>query len=184
MPEKLQELAQRTIDELLKTLPPEKRLEGLSPEERVKGLSPEQLEELAQRLHAREREQQAEETRSADEIPPELDEWHWLLWGCTFLPGLQMLRLLLQFPRSRAALAEHLSKHLSAEQRAAGLSVEEMMDVVPREKILENLPWEVFLGAIPPERHRQRLSPELRVRLDRLVARFRPRDAGGATAQP
>jgi hypothetical protein len=52
MPEKLQELAQRTIDEMLKTLPPEKRLEGLSPEEIVKGLSPEALaavEALARR---------------------------------------------------------------------------------------------------------------------------------------
>jgi hypothetical protein len=64
MPPTLQELAQRTIDELLKDLPPEKRLEGLpaeellkrlspekrleglSPEQRLAGLSPEQLKEL------------------------------------------------------------------------------------------------------------------------------------------
>jgi hypothetical protein len=55
MSETLEEFVQRTMDEVLKAMPREKRLEGLSPEERleglsleqrVKGLSPEQLEQL------------------------------------------------------------------------------------------------------------------------------------------
>jgi hypothetical protein len=39
----LQEFLRQNIDELLRTLPPEKRMEGLSPEERVEGLSAEEL---------------------------------------------------------------------------------------------------------------------------------------------
>jgi hypothetical protein len=39
-----------SIDEILKTLPPEKRSEGMSPEERVTGLSAEELEALAKRM--------------------------------------------------------------------------------------------------------------------------------------
>jgi hypothetical protein len=42
MPDKLQEFVRQTIDELLRSLPPEKRMEGLPPEERLKGLSPEE----------------------------------------------------------------------------------------------------------------------------------------------
>jgi hypothetical protein len=70
MPETLDELARRTIDQLLESLPPEKRLEGLpaeelrkrlSPEERIEGLSPEKrleglpAEELRKRLSPEER---------------------------------------------------------------------------------------------------------------------------------
>jgi hypothetical protein len=40
MANKLDEYVRQTIDELLKELPAEKRLEGLSPEERLEGLSP------------------------------------------------------------------------------------------------------------------------------------------------
>jgi hypothetical protein len=43
MTAKLDEFVRQSIDELLKKLPPEKRLEGLSPEERLKGLSPDEL---------------------------------------------------------------------------------------------------------------------------------------------
>lgn len=43
MATKLEEFVRQSIDELLKKLPAEKRLEGLSPEERLGGLSPEQL---------------------------------------------------------------------------------------------------------------------------------------------
>jgi hypothetical protein len=46
MANKLDEFVRETIDELLKELPPKKRLEGLSPEQRLEGLSPEELEEL------------------------------------------------------------------------------------------------------------------------------------------
>jgi hypothetical protein len=46
----LQEFARETIDELLKELPVEKRLEGLTPEQRVQGLSAEELFELAKKL--------------------------------------------------------------------------------------------------------------------------------------
>jgi hypothetical protein len=42
MANKLDEFVRQTIDELLKELPPAKRLQGLSPEERLKGLSPEE----------------------------------------------------------------------------------------------------------------------------------------------
>jgi hypothetical protein len=42
MPTPLEEFAREAIDEILKELPAEKRLEGLSPEQRVQGLSPEQ----------------------------------------------------------------------------------------------------------------------------------------------
>lgn len=70
MSEKLKEFVRESIDQLLKSLPPEERLKGLppeefrkrlSPEERLKGLSadevvkalpPEVLEELARRLKA------------------------------------------------------------------------------------------------------------------------------------
>jgi hypothetical protein len=68
MSDKLKEFVRQTIDEMLESLPPEKRLEGLSPEERLKGmpaeerlkgmsaeevvraLPPETLRELAQQL--------------------------------------------------------------------------------------------------------------------------------------
>jgi len=55
----LKDFVSRTINELLRTLPPEKRLEGLSPEERLEGLSaedvlkaltPEMREALARQL--------------------------------------------------------------------------------------------------------------------------------------
>jgi hypothetical protein len=42
MSSQLEEFVRQSIDELLKSLPPEKRLEGLSPEERLEGLSAEQ----------------------------------------------------------------------------------------------------------------------------------------------
>jgi hypothetical protein len=42
MASQLQDFVQQSIDELLKKLPPEKRLEGVSPEQRLEGLSPEQ----------------------------------------------------------------------------------------------------------------------------------------------
>jgi hypothetical protein len=59
MPDKLKEFVRQSIDELLKSLPPEELRKRLSPEERLKGLSadevaralpPETLEELARRL--------------------------------------------------------------------------------------------------------------------------------------
>jgi len=43
MPDKLKEFVRESIDQLLASLPPEKRLEGLSAEQRLKGLSPEQV---------------------------------------------------------------------------------------------------------------------------------------------
>jgi hypothetical protein len=61
MSDKLKEFARQSIDQFLKSLPPEERLKGLPPEERLKGLSadevvkalpPEVLEELARRLKA------------------------------------------------------------------------------------------------------------------------------------
>ncbi len=42
MPDKLQQFVRESIDELLKSLPPEERLKGLPPEERLKGLPPEE----------------------------------------------------------------------------------------------------------------------------------------------
>jgi hypothetical protein len=45
MASKLDEFVRQSIDELLKKLPPEKRMEGLSAKERLKGLSPEELRE-------------------------------------------------------------------------------------------------------------------------------------------
>ena len=42
MSAKLEEFVRQSIDEMLKKLPPEKRLEGLSPDERLEGLSPDQ----------------------------------------------------------------------------------------------------------------------------------------------
>jgi hypothetical protein len=59
MPDKLEEFARETIDQLLKELPAKKRVEGLSAEERLEGLSvdellkglpPETLEELRRRM--------------------------------------------------------------------------------------------------------------------------------------
>lgn len=41
MATQLEEFARKTIDELLKELPPDKRLEGLTPEDRLEGLTPE-----------------------------------------------------------------------------------------------------------------------------------------------
>jgi hypothetical protein len=52
MPNKLEEFAQQTIEELLRKLPAEERLKGLSPEQRLEGLSP---EELRKRLSPEER---------------------------------------------------------------------------------------------------------------------------------
>ena len=43
MPDKLQQFVRESIDELLKSLPPEERLKGLPPEERLKGLSAEDI---------------------------------------------------------------------------------------------------------------------------------------------
>jgi hypothetical protein len=42
MPEKLKEFVRETIDELLRTLPPEELSNRLSPEERLKGLPAEE----------------------------------------------------------------------------------------------------------------------------------------------
>jgi hypothetical protein len=61
MPEQLQEFVQQTIDQLLESLPPEKRLQGLSAEELRKRLSTEErlegltAEELRKRLSPEER---------------------------------------------------------------------------------------------------------------------------------
>jgi hypothetical protein len=56
MANQLEEFVRQSIDELLKKLPPEKRLEGLSPEQRLEGLSPEELraalEAVQRRLQA------------------------------------------------------------------------------------------------------------------------------------
>jgi hypothetical protein len=61
MSEKLKEFVRQSINELLKSLPPEERLKGLPPEERLKGLSadevvkalpPEILQALTRRLKA------------------------------------------------------------------------------------------------------------------------------------
>lgn len=49
-PDKLKEFVRETIDEMLRSLSPEKRLEGLSVEQIVQALSPEALEALRQRL--------------------------------------------------------------------------------------------------------------------------------------
>lgn len=43
MSEKLQEFVRQSIDQLLKSLPPEERLKGLPPEERLKGLSADEV---------------------------------------------------------------------------------------------------------------------------------------------
>src|SRR2546430_17641718 len=52
MPDKLKEFVRETMDELLKSLPPEERVKGLSAEELVRALPPEILEELARKLKA------------------------------------------------------------------------------------------------------------------------------------
>lgn len=65
MSEELKEFVRQSIDNLLRELPPEKRLEGLPAEERVKGLSPEERlagltpEELRAALEAVQRRLQA-----------------------------------------------------------------------------------------------------------------------------
>jgi hypothetical protein len=65
MASQFKEFVRQSIDELLKKLPPEKRLEGLSPEERLEGLSPEErlaglsAEELRAALEAVQRRLQA-----------------------------------------------------------------------------------------------------------------------------
>jgi hypothetical protein len=46
MANKLDEFVRETIDELLKELPVERRLEGISLEERLKGLFADELDEL------------------------------------------------------------------------------------------------------------------------------------------
>ncbi len=43
MPDKLQEFVRQSIDELLRSLPPEEHLKGLSPAERLEGLSAEEV---------------------------------------------------------------------------------------------------------------------------------------------
>ncbi len=53
MASKLEEFVRQSIDELLKKLPPEKRLEGLSPEERLEGLSPEDLRAALEAIQRR-----------------------------------------------------------------------------------------------------------------------------------
>jgi hypothetical protein len=50
MPDALEQFAQETIEELLKTLPPERLLKGLSPDQLLAGLSPEVRAALIQRL--------------------------------------------------------------------------------------------------------------------------------------
>ncbi len=59
MSKTLEEVYQQTVNELLRSLPPEKRLKGLSPEEirktvpvaeYAKGLSPQEVEELVNQL--------------------------------------------------------------------------------------------------------------------------------------
>jgi hypothetical protein len=52
MPDKLKEFVRQSIDQLLKSLPPEERLKGLSADEIAKALPPEVLEELARRFKA------------------------------------------------------------------------------------------------------------------------------------
>jgi hypothetical protein len=52
MPDKLKEFVRQSIDELLKSLPPEERLKGLSADEVARALPPETLEELARRFKA------------------------------------------------------------------------------------------------------------------------------------
>jgi hypothetical protein len=52
MADKLKEFVQQSIDELLKSLPPEERLKGLSADEVARALPPETLEDLARRFNA------------------------------------------------------------------------------------------------------------------------------------
>jgi hypothetical protein len=52
MADKLKEFVRQSIDELLKSLPPEERLKGLSADEVARALPPETLEELARRFKA------------------------------------------------------------------------------------------------------------------------------------
>jgi hypothetical protein len=52
MADKLKEFVRQSIDELLKSLPPEERLKGLSADEVARALPPEILEELARRFKA------------------------------------------------------------------------------------------------------------------------------------
>jgi hypothetical protein len=53
MATKLEEFVRQSVEELLRKLPPEKRLEGLSAEERLEGLSPEELREALQEIQRR-----------------------------------------------------------------------------------------------------------------------------------
>jgi hypothetical protein len=53
MPDALEEFARETIDQLLKKLPPEKRLAGLTPEDRLKGLTQEEKEAMLRILTAK-----------------------------------------------------------------------------------------------------------------------------------
>ncbi len=54
MPDLLREFYNETIDQMLKELPIEKRLEGLTPEQRVQGLSAEELRRLLNKLEENE----------------------------------------------------------------------------------------------------------------------------------
>jgi hypothetical protein len=50
MPDKLKEFVRKTVDELLKSLPPQERLKGMSPDDVLAALSPEARAALVQRL--------------------------------------------------------------------------------------------------------------------------------------
>lgn len=52
MPDKLKEFVKETIDQMLKELPAEKRVQGLTIDQLVKALTPEALEELRHKLKA------------------------------------------------------------------------------------------------------------------------------------
>jgi hypothetical protein len=54
MSEKLKEFARETIDELLRTQPPERLLKALSVDDLIAVLTPERREELVRKLRSRE----------------------------------------------------------------------------------------------------------------------------------
>ena len=80
MPDKLKEFVRQSIDELLKSLPPEERLKGLPPEELSKRLSPEDrlkglpAEERLKGLPAEERLKGLSAEELVRALPPEIVE--------------------------------------------------------------------------------------------------------------
>jgi hypothetical protein len=80
MPEQLQEFVRQSIDQLLESLPPEKRLQGLSAEELRKRLSPEErleglsAEERLEGLPAKERLKGLSADEVMQALPPEVLE--------------------------------------------------------------------------------------------------------------